>query len=451
MKTQEPFDPNDRVYDTCDDADPRPCLVQMRFSFPGSWDTSRYRFLTANRTSTTVKRDEIASEKNANYDFRRFAARFTVFVISCSSVLIWLLPNAAIADEAPVGVHKLEDFNVLGDQISTPLSEFKHRHPDTKLDTSDAERSNGIDCYALTNLGQVSQARFSFYNNQVFGIEVTFTREQIAKFGGVKEISKMLAADFGLPDRTTEVPDLGTISIWTPMSLKRRAEFAIFAEAAVLVVLDTQAEHEIHPPPTPDAAKQELVERARAMNTGFDKFEKSIIVLLRNGEKLGQSNTSDKVKYTYERFREIASNAEQKTATIRAIVQRAADGDTSDEAKDGVTLSARVALWYGHALSAANDRLIRAVDEATERDVRRRQLATQSARDLGYGVGVTMEGYNFLRDGIEKWEADVILNSTGVERSRSGNLVVYCWKDGSKIITATFSSDKLVSKAQSGL
>jgi len=69
----------------------------------------------------------------------------------------------------------------------------------------------------------------------------------------------------------------------------------------------------------------------------------------------------------------------------------------------------------------------------------------------GYHLGMTMEGYEFIDEGMSKWQVDTILNCVGVEISSSGSLATYSWRHGFKGLTATFQDGRLISKAQSGL
>lgn len=80
-----------------------------------------------------------------------------------------------------------------------------------------------------------------------------------------------------------------------------------------------------------------------------------------------------------------------------------------------------------------------------------RQHPQEEKNPRGYGLGMTMEGYRFLKDGMNKLEVDLILGCTGVEQSHADSITVYFWKKGLAIIIASFNSDKLISKTQAGL
>ena len=72
-------------------------------------------------------------------------------------------------------------------------------------------------------------------------------------------------------------------------------------------------------------------------------------------------------------------------------------------------------------------------------------------QETGYGLGMTSEGYQFLKNGMARWEVSMILECPGVEQSRAGNLATYVWRKAFANIVTTFEDDKLVAKAQSGL
>lgn len=73
-------------------------------------------------------------------------------------------------------------------------------------------------------------------------------------------------------------------------------------------------------------------------------------------------------------------------------------------------------------------------------------------------LGVTMAGYNALRNGMSYSEAIRILGTSGTELSSGGSeygyaTVMYQWKgsDGFSNMTAMFQNDRLINKAQFGL
>lgn len=69
----------------------------------------------------------------------------------------------------------------------------------------------------------------------------------------------------------------------------------------------------------------------------------------------------------------------------------------------------------------------------------------------GYGLGMTMAGYRFLKDGMSKVEVDLILDCTGVEQSHADSITIYAWQKGMANIVVTCDDGKLIAKSQFGL
>ena len=80
-----------------------------------------------------------------------------------------------------------------------------------------------------------------------------------------------------------------------------------------------------------------------------------------------------------------------------------------------------------------------------------RLAAAKLKRETGYGLGMSMEGYLFLKDGMSKFEVDLILDCTGEQGVESRNLEIYRWHEGFKRVHCTFRNGGLISKAQFGL
>ncbi|MCE9526478.1 MAG: hypothetical protein K8R36_10530 [Planctomycetales bacterium] len=77
--------------------------------------------------------------------------------------------------------------------------------------------------------------------------------------------------------------------------------------------------------------------------------------------------------------------------------------------------------------------------------------AEKEKREKGYGLGMSMDGYLFLKDGLSKYEVDLILDCIGEQQAESGNLEIHQWHKGFRRVHCTFRNGGLISKAQFGL
>jgi hypothetical protein len=82
-----------------------------------------------------------------------------------------------------------------------------------------------------------------------------------------------------------------------------------------------------------------------------------------------------------------------------------------------------------------------------------RQLAEDKAarQKQGHDLGVSMDAYNRIRDGMSLFEVYEIVGEWGTEVSSAGDLKTYTWSDGFKSIVCTTDGGEIIAKAQFGL
>ncbi|MBI3466098.1 MAG: hypothetical protein HY000_24040 [Planctomycetes bacterium] len=68
-----------------------------------------------------------------------------------------------------------------------------------------------------------------------------------------------------------------------------------------------------------------------------------------------------------------------------------------------------------------------------------------------YHLGVTMDGFLALQEGMSKSDVDWVLNGNPKLVNAIGPQTTYTWEDGSKLIGVVFHNDNLAGKWQSGL
>ncbi|HEY4759060.1 MAG TPA: hypothetical protein VIH42_00625 [Thermoguttaceae bacterium] len=177
------------------------------------------------------------------------------------------------------------------------------------------------------------------------------------------------------------------------------------------------------------------------------------VVLLQNRNPV--KNPTDAAK-AYDDLMRVAHNIVEKSPEWKTVSQRVANGDFSYSATSAMYNAIAEAKLCRDQLNEHQKILEMIVKEPQkwaqrkEQD-RLRKEAEEKKRQSGEGLGVTMAGYRFLKDGMSRWDVDLVLDCFGVEQSRSGDLAVYVWKKGSAHIVVTFDEDKLVAKSHFGL
>ncbi|MCI0357057.1 MAG: hypothetical protein L0211_01050 [Planctomycetaceae bacterium] len=151
----------------------------------------------------------------------------------------------------------------------------------------------------------------------------------------------------------------------------------------------------------------------------------------------------------------VAKNREylDKAPRYDSVFERAAAGDHSPELERERRQVADELDRFNRKSSELEARMAAAHRQWREARERVQRLAeAKEKRETGYGLGMTMEGYLFLKDGMSKLEVDLILDHDGGEQvAQHGNLEIYHWHEGFKGVHCTFRNGGLISKAQFGL
>ncbi|QDU26387.1 hypothetical protein ETAA8_14650 [Anatilimnocola aggregata] len=164
-----------------------------------------------------------------------------------------------------------------------------------------------------------------------------------------------------------------------------------------------------------------------------------------------------------EELRAMCRDSIRRWPEREAVFQQAADGQFTPELQQQMieiqgqfqrdatranSLNERVLVATRQCVEAHE----RTQREAAEQKAREnRLLAEKQKREYGWGLGMTMEGFRYLKDGTSKFEVDMVLDCYGEPSVKSGNLEIYQWREGFKFINCTFRSGELISKAQAGL
>jgi len=209
-------------------------------------------------------------------------------------------------------------------------------------------------------------------------------------------------------------------------------------------------------PKTADNPKQSIWDFDRATaNEELARLEETYkaILLLKNRNPV--KNPTDAVK-AYDDLIRVADNIEDKTPEWKTISQCVANGNFSLDAISAMYRAIAEAKQCQDQLKEHQSILDMIVNEPQKWAQRKEQdrlkkEAKEKKRQSGEGLGVTMAGYSFLKDGMSRWDVDLVLDCFGEEQSRSSDLAVYVWKKGSAHIIVTFDNDKLVSKSHFGL
>jgi len=165
------------------------------------------------------------------------------------------------------------------------------------------------------------------------------------------------------------------------------------------------------------------------------------------------------VQEAWGRLAEVDRQFSAALPRLKAAFQRVANGDTSPEGIEQAKQSLVALRNYLQNGKQATIGLERATDryacELRQSAFAVRQTNAEREREADrrrHGIlGMTVEGYESLVEGMGSSQVDRALGCAGVEQSSSGDLTTYLWQDGFKIITATFENDRLIGKAQAGL
>jgi len=152
----------------------------------------------------------------------------------------------------------------------------------------------------------------------------------------------------------------------------------------------------------------------------------------------------------------VAHNIVEKTPEWKTVSLRVANGDFSYSATSAMYIAINEAKQSRDQLKEQQSILDMIVNEpqkwAQQKEQDRiKKEAVEKKQKSGEGLGMTMAGYRFLKDGMSRWDVDLVLDCFGEEQSRTGDLSIYVWQKGSAHIIVTFDEDKLISKSHYGL
>jgi hypothetical protein len=112
-------------------------------------------------------------------------------------------------------------------------------------------------------------------------------------------------------------------------------------------------------------------------------------------------------------------------------------------------------LYSIYMLGTESDRSKRAMDDVIARRAAEREVQLKLDLEKFYGhpchIGVKMQAYSLLHQGMSEVDARNIIGGEGIEQSSMLNTVTKRWQDGSKFIELTFQDGRIVGKSQSGL
>jgi hypothetical protein len=154
----------------------------------------------------------------------------------------------------------------------------------------------------------------------------------------------------------------------------------------------------------------------------------------------------------YAEFYALARAELQNFERYQSINQRAAAGEQSPEIAAELRQMADAMAKKAQAFNGLQSRISAAEREwQAAQELARRLAEEKRKRETGEGLGMTMEGFLFLKDGMSKWEIDLIFDCPGELSVQSDNLEIYEWRSGFKGVNCTFRNGQLISKAQFGL
>jgi hypothetical protein len=187
----------------------------------------------------------------------------------------------------------------------------------------------------------------------------------------------------------------------------------------------------------------------------LDETYNVVVRLLKRLEQNPVRHPKDAAK-AYSDLLHVAYKILENTSGWKAACQRVVDGDFALRTTLAMDSAIAEAKWCREELKK-HQSILEMITKEPEKWARQKeqerqhQKAEERKRQSGEGLGMTMEGYRFLRNGMGKMEVDQILGCFGVEQSNAEGITLYAWKKGFAIIIATFDGDKLIAKSQSGL
>jgi len=198
-------------------------------------------------------------------------------------------------------------------------------------------------------------------------------------------------------------------------------------------------------------AKLEARMQAQLAAAGVCEMQHEIETYLLQIPRSAQSWPEQGIR-ALDELKALSLKAQAELPQLKATALQMANGDFSPATAAEMRRAGDVLLNYGREFQRLHDEIKRVQTEVNnERSLQAARAADKRKRETGYGLGLTREGYEFLKQGMSKWEVDLILDCTGEEHSRAGSYATYHWGQGFKGVTATFAGGQLVSKAQLGL
>ena len=154
----------------------------------------------------------------------------------------------------------------------------------------------------------------------------------------------------------------------------------------------------------------------------------------------------------YNEFVDMCRSEQGKFAYRESVYERVIAGEQSPELDEALQSLAKEMTPKAQLANDLNAR-IQAADKEWQaaREQAQRLAEEKHKRETGEGLGMTMQGFLFLKEGMSKWEVDLILDCTGELSVQSESHSIYHWRNGLSGVNCTFHRGELVSKAQFGL
>ncbi len=158
-------------------------------------------------------------------------ARAILVAVSCA-IAVGVVPRAWAVDmNDDVNPRTLANFTFEGLPLGSSVSQMKKQFPAARAEIGKLDRRLGCQCYVVEKLKTADAARFSFVDDKLYQIEVTYKEPRLLGLGGIEMVLRRLVDMLGAADHAGE-----SRWTWQQPNCNRRADLFGMPDGALLLV-----------------------------------------------------------------------------------------------------------------------------------------------------------------------------------------------------------------------